>query len=170
MQRAGGVRRHELHDHLAVRTARVAAEGIAEFMDLPHHLRLRIAGQEEVDEARARDLHFQHLRRGRQGPDDRFGQVARLEAGGLRQAHGDVGREVPVGRIARAFDDEGGGIDGGRQQRTGQASQGFQQQLLERLLQGGSSRTARGGGRGDASVPAAGARKRPRRPRRRAVR
>jgi hypothetical protein len=136
MQRAGGIRRHELHQHLAVGPAAIAAEGIAQIMDAPHDAGMRVARQEEIDEAGAGDLHFLDGRVLLQRADNGLGQFARRLARDLRQAHGDVGGEVAIGRIAGAlhaqvFQGCVRGQHGAREPR-----QRGVQQLLDFLLQG----------------------------------
>ncbi len=107
VQRAGGVRGHEL-DEDALAAARLAvAVLVAELMDAADDARRDVFHQEEVDEAGAGDLRLGDDVVGRQGADDGLSQLARIATGRLGQAHGDVGREVAVRGIARALHHDG---------------------------------------------------------------
>ena len=130
VQRPGRVGRHELDDDLAIGAAGVTAEGIAQLVHLPHHLRLRIASQIKIDEAGAGDFAAQHARRGGQLLDDGLRQRTRRKTSCFGQTHGDIAGEVAVGAVACAFDDNGARIDRVGQQRAGQTGQRDRQQLL----------------------------------------
>ena len=63
--------------------------------------------------------------------DDSLGQLARFESRSLGEPHGDVGREIAIGGIARALDRRSCcGSHVSWQQRAGEAGQRLVQQLL----------------------------------------
>ncbi len=64
----------------------------------------------EIDETGARDFGAFDQIVGRQCRGDRLRQLARIAARGLREAQGDIGREITVLRITCALDGDLGGL------------------------------------------------------------
>jgi len=101
VERAGRVRRDELHVGAPARTLCRAAPGIAAREDGAHHRGDRGVGQEEVDEAGARDLHLLDQARGRiENVHERLGHVARLALERLGELKREVGGDVAVRLLA----------------------------------------------------------------------
>ena len=131
VQRPRGIRGDELHHHLpagADRGATVAAAAV------DHSREFSLIGggcEKEIDESGSRNLDAGHEFAGRQRRDDRLRQVARLAFRRLGELQRDVGREVAVGRVARALDDDASG----RPCRTQFFRQGAQSVLHELFYQ-----------------------------------
>ena len=85
VQRPRGVGRHELHLHALALAEVAAAVVMALGQDLGHHRLVGAGAHEEIDEARAGDLHLRHQIVGRQRLHQPLGQIARLHARGLGQ-------------------------------------------------------------------------------------
>ncbi len=70
--------------------------------DLAQGVHQPVGREAEVDEARARDVHGTHERRGRQVPTDDLGDLARGPARATGEHEGDVRREVAMLLLLRA--------------------------------------------------------------------
>ena len=113
VQRAGGVRGHELHLDAAAFAERRAREPRAFAEDAAHHRGERLRRDAEVDEAGIGDRDRGDRGRFRQPRHDALGDLARLGASDARQGEGDGAREIPVAVPAAALDrDLGQGIEG----------------------------------------------------------
>ena len=105
VQRAGGIGRHELHDHARAMPDVEPSEGVGRLENGEQSPRLKTGIEPEVEKARAGDFRGGHpdaglVHRG----DERFGDVARLLAERLRERHGEIGGPVAERRITRAFE------------------------------------------------------------------
>ena len=97
--------------------------------------RVGLLGEEEIDEAGARDLGARHERARRQRARRSLCASSRgLLARGFREAQRDVGRKVAVLRIARALDERRHRARRAAERSIVVASDGAQQKLLEVLL------------------------------------
>jgi hypothetical protein len=96
----------------------------------------------EVDETRAGDLDARYEFAVRQRRDDCLREVARLALRRLGELQRDVLGKVAMGRIARAFDRDGGGRVA-RTQFFGQGADGVPQQFFDQVFQGFAFRARR---------------------------
>jgi len=112
---AGGIGRDEFDHDLAAAAHLAAAVRLAQRGHRPEFGEPGVFRQAEIDEAGAGDFRAGDQAVHGQGLDNRLRQVARVLAGGLGQAHGNVAGEVAVQGVARALDHHLGGIGGVRQ-------------------------------------------------------
>ncbi len=103
VQRARGVGRDEFDQH---RPAFAELRPAVVCVLREHPADLGVIGvlvEEKIDESGAGDLDFGDRGARRQRRLERFGELARILAGRLRQAHGDIAGEIAVLRVARAL-------------------------------------------------------------------
>ena len=103
VQRARGIRGNELDLHAYAQPELRAAVCAAKFERAPYLTVISIRRQKEVDEPGAGDLHLGNGAARRQQLEQRLGNFARVLAGRLGEAHGQIGGEIAVLSIARAF-------------------------------------------------------------------
>ena len=102
MEGAGRIRRHKLDLHFLTVTDLAGTEAVATVQYRAYDVERGLLVQEEIDEARPRDLDLVHVRVFGQCLDQITGQFARLPAGTLGQHHRNVRGEVPVGGVTCA--------------------------------------------------------------------
>ena len=136
VQGTGGIRRDEFHQHAPAAAQIGAAIRIPELENAPDLGVIGALVQEEIDESGAGDLDLGHRRMGGQRGFDGFGDLARVLARSLREAHGDVPGEVAMGGVARALHFDVDGALRGGYQGFGQRGERLPQQGLDQALQG----------------------------------
>ena len=140
MHRPGGIRGDELEIDLAAGAEVRPAVALALLVDADQFLHVHIAREKQIDEAGARDLGLGHERRGRQRPDDAFGDVPRLALRGLGEAHRDVAGKVAMHGIARALERHEGRVGQARfDEACVDLLQGLDEEAREFGLQGGTT-------------------------------
>ena len=130
VQRAGRIRRDELDHHLALAAAQILPPAFASLEDFGHDGGDGIAGEEEIDEAGAGNLHLRHSRTRGQVRHQHFGELARGQAQRLGAGHGEVAGEVAVALVLGGVDHR---RDGGSVLAKAGAGggEGLRQQVLQ---------------------------------------
>ena len=136
VQRPGGIGRNELDQHAPAGAELAAAVGGALVRDPQQFLVVGGRRQEEIDEARARDLDPGDEVALRQRIHDRLCDFPWLALRRLCDLHRRVRGEVAVGRVARAFDGRRCRGRFGGPQLGGKCGEGVPHQVFYQVFQG----------------------------------
>src|SRR5271156_5850344 len=132
VQRARRICRNELDLHAYAQPELRAAVGAPNFEHASYLIVVGARRQKEVDDPGAGDLHLGNGAACRHQLAQRLGNFARILAGRLGEAHGQIGGEIAVLSIARAFNFDAAAARGRRYQifrklRERLGEQGFNQ-------------------------------------------